>query len=44
MGKYVATELIKKMIHNNKNITRSKILILGFTFKENCLILEIPGL
>tara|TARA_Y100001958_G_C21248633_1_gene581709 strand:- start:18880 stop:20160 length:1281 start_codon:yes stop_codon:yes gene_type:complete len=36
MGKYVATELIKKMIHNNKNINRSKILILGFTFKENC--------
>ena len=36
MGKYVATELIKKMIHYDKKVTKSKILILGFTFKENC--------
>lgn len=36
MGKYIATELIKKMIINDIKIKDSKILILGFTFKENC--------
>lgn len=36
MGKYVASELIKKMILNDIRIKDSKILILGFTFKENC--------
>jgi UDP-N-acetyl-D-galactosamine dehydrogenase len=36
MGKYIATETIKLMIKKSIKIVNSKILILGFTFKENC--------
>lgn len=36
MGKYVANETIKLMIKKGVKILDSKILILGFTFKENC--------
>jgi UDP-N-acetyl-D-galactosamine dehydrogenase len=36
MGKYVATEVIKLMMRKNLKIIESKVLILGFTFKENC--------
>lgn len=36
MGKYVASELIKRMVLNDIQINHSKILILGITFKENC--------
>ena len=36
MGKYIAQESIKKMIKKGVTIINSKILILGFTFKENC--------
>jgi UDP-N-acetyl-D-galactosamine dehydrogenase len=36
MGKYVAIETIKLMIQKGLVILGSKILILGFTFKENC--------
>jgi UDP-N-acetyl-D-galactosamine dehydrogenase len=36
MGKYVASETIKLMIKKGINVNHSKILILGFTFKENC--------
>jgi UDP-N-acetyl-D-galactosamine dehydrogenase len=36
MGSYVAREVIKLMINKNIQIKNSKILILGFTFKENC--------
>lgn len=36
MGKYVATEVIKMMVQKSIKITGSKILLLGFTFKENC--------
>jgi UDP-N-acetyl-D-galactosamine dehydrogenase len=36
MGAYVAEQLIKKMVHNGKCIIGSEVLILGFTFKENC--------
>ena len=36
MGKYVADEMIKLLIRNDLKIKDSKILILGFTFKENC--------
>jgi UDP-N-acetyl-D-galactosamine dehydrogenase len=36
MGKYVATELIKHLIYNDIKVKGAKILILGFTFKENC--------
>jgi UDP-N-acetyl-D-galactosamine dehydrogenase len=36
MGKHIATETIKLMIKKSIKIIDSKILILGFTFKENC--------
>ncbi len=36
MGKYVATELIKKMVVKDIKVKDANILILGFTFKENC--------
>lgn len=36
MGKYVATEVIKQMMRKNIKILASKVLLLGFTFKENC--------
>lgn len=36
MGKHVATETIKLMIRKGINVRDSKILILGFTFKEDC--------
>lgn len=36
MGKYVATEVVKQMTRKNLLVMNSKVLILGFTFKENC--------
>lgn len=36
MGKYVATEVIKRMMRKDLKIIESKVLILGFTFKEDC--------
>jgi len=36
MGKYVADQLIKEMISKNIHIVGSEVLVLGFTFKENC--------
>ena len=36
MGEYVAHELIKLMIKKEIPIKKSNILVLGFTFKENC--------
>ena len=36
MGNYVASEVVKLMIKKNIPIKNSSILILGFTFKENC--------
>ena len=36
MGKYVANQVVKKMISRNQKVFNSRILILGFTFKENC--------
>lgn len=35
MGKYIAENLIKMLIKADKQIKGAKILILGFTFKEN---------
>lgn len=35
MGKYIASQIIKKLIQANKNIQGSKVLIMGLTFKEN---------
>ena len=36
MGKYVAEQVIKKLIAAEKPVRNAKIGILGFTFKENC--------
>ena len=36
MGKYVTTEVVKLMIKKDIRVKNSSILILGFTFKENC--------
>lgn len=36
MGKYVADAAIKKMIKAGKAPKKSKVVILGLTFKENC--------
>lgn len=36
MGGYIASEMIKLMIEKNISIKNSNVLILGFTFKENC--------
>lgn len=36
MGTYVAQEVIKLMIKSNIGVKQANILVLGFTFKENC--------
>lgn len=36
MGEYVATETVKHMLKKGIQVLDSRILILGFTFKENC--------
>lgn len=36
MGKIVAAEAIKLLIKNKKDVSKAKIGIFGFTFKENC--------
>ena len=36
MGEYVATEVLKLMVHNELPIKNAKVLMLGITFKENC--------
>lgn len=36
MGSYVADQLIKQMIYNGTHIIDADVLVLGFTFKENC--------
>jgi len=36
MGKYVASQTIKLMIQKDIKIKNADVLILGFTFKENC--------
>ncbi len=36
MGMFVANKLVKLLISNNHVISKSRALILGFTFKENC--------
>jgi UDP-N-acetyl-D-galactosamine dehydrogenase len=36
MGKYVATEVIKLMLKKDIKVKYSKVLVLGFTFKEDC--------
>ena len=36
MGKYVAEQIVKLMIRNEKKVLNAKVLQLGITFKENC--------
>jgi len=36
MGKYIASEAVKRMLKNDLQIRGAKALILGITFKENC--------
>ncbi len=36
MGKYIASETIKLMLKKGVNLRDSNVLILGFTFKEEC--------
>ncbi len=36
MGAYIALEVIKLMVKKDIQVKRAKVLILGFTFKENC--------
>jgi UDP-N-acetyl-D-galactosamine dehydrogenase len=36
MGIFVANKLVKLMISKNHTISKSKVLVLGITFKENC--------
>jgi len=36
MGKYVAENVVKKLIEADKPVKGAKVAILGFTFKENC--------
>ena len=36
MGKYVAENVVKKLIAADKPVRNAKVAILGFTFKENC--------
>lgn len=36
MGKYVAENIVKKLIAADKHVKNARVAILGFTFKENC--------
>ncbi|HKI89049.1 MAG TPA: nucleotide sugar dehydrogenase [Draconibacterium sp.] len=36
MGQWVASQIIKLLIHKGHSVKGSKILVLGITFKENC--------
>ncbi len=36
MGAYVADQVIKQMVKNQVNVKDARVLLLGFTFKENC--------
>lgn len=36
MAKYIVSRLIKEMVRRNLSVSKSRILILGLTFKENC--------
>lgn len=36
MGNYIASEIVKLMIHKEVKVKGAKVLLLGITFKENC--------
>lgn len=36
MGKFIAEQTVKNMIHTGSHIKGAKVIVLGLTFKENC--------
>jgi len=36
MGRHIAQVLVKEMLARKVDVTRARVLVLGFTFKENC--------
>jgi UDP-N-acetyl-D-glucosamine/UDP-N-acetyl-D-galactosamine dehydrogenase len=36
MGRHVVTEVVKHMMRKDLKVIDAKVLLLGFTFKENC--------
>ena len=36
MGMFIASKLVKMIIRSGERVDRAKVLILGFSFKENC--------
>jgi len=36
MGSYITSQLVKKMLQGRLHVNSSRILIMGFAFKENC--------
>lgn len=36
MGRYVAENAVKRLIKSGKDVSRCKVAVLGFTFKEDC--------
>lgn len=36
MGEHVASQLVKMMVKKGIEVQKSRVLVLGFTFKENC--------
>src|SRR5690606_9314867 len=36
MGAYVVSQLVKKMLKERIHVEGARILVMGFTFKENC--------
>ena len=41
VGKFVANQVIEEMKNKNLILEKSRVLILGFSFKENCQIIGI---
>jgi UDP-N-acetyl-D-galactosamine dehydrogenase len=44
MGQYVASETVKQMLKKDMKVNGSDVLVLGFTFKENCPDVRIQRL
>ena len=36
MGRHVAAEVVKLLIHKGHAVAKARVLVMGFTFKENC--------
>lgn len=36
MGRFVASELVKAMLHRSIQVNSARVLVMGLTFKENC--------